>query len=123
MGDLARESRGHDSLARRTWRKCTYRTDCPAKSDDTASSAHVPSLRATPPNHHLEIAAFDNLALDSAGNIYVLNDLNLLKFAPNATGNVAPIATITTATRLVQRASHAQRFGQSTAIELDASEM
>lgn len=39
--------------------------------------------------------AIGDLALDSAGNIYVLNGLDLLKFGPNATGNVAPIATIT----------------------------
>jgi hypothetical protein len=42
-----------------------------------------------------------NLALDSAGNIYVLNGINLLKFAPNATGNVAPVATITTTLSLI----------------------
>ena len=42
-----------------------------------------------------------NLALDSAGNIYALNAVNLLVFAPNATGNVAPIATITTPLSLV----------------------
>jgi hypothetical protein len=42
-----------------------------------------------------------NLALDSAGNIYVLNAVNLLVFAPNATGNVAPIATITTPLGLI----------------------
>jgi hypothetical protein len=42
-----------------------------------------------------------SLALDSAGNIYVLvNGVDLLKFGPNAAGNVAPIATIT-ATGLV----------------------
>ncbi len=35
-----------------------------------------------------------NLSVDSAGNVYVLNDLNILKFGPNATGNVAPSATI-----------------------------
>jgi len=35
-----------------------------------------------------------NLSADSAGNIYVLNDLNVLKFGPNATGNIAPSATI-----------------------------
>jgi hypothetical protein len=35
-----------------------------------------------------------NLSLDSAGNIYVLNNLNILKFSPTATGNVAPAATI-----------------------------
>jgi hypothetical protein len=35
-----------------------------------------------------------NLSLDSAGNIYVLNNLNILKFSPSATGNVAPAATI-----------------------------
>jgi hypothetical protein len=45
--------------------------------------------------------AIGSLALDTAGNIYVLNDLNLLKFAPNAMGNVAPIATITTPTSLI----------------------
>jgi len=38
--------------------------------------------------------ALGNLALDSAGNIYVLNDLNILKFFPTATGNVAPTASI-----------------------------
>lgn len=42
-----------------------------------------------------------NLALDSAGNIYVLNAENLLVFAPAATGNVAPIATITTPLSLI----------------------
>ncbi len=47
------------------------------------------------------MSAIGNLALDNAGNIYVLNGLNVLKFAPNATGNVAPIATITTPTSLV----------------------
>jgi hypothetical protein len=47
------------------------------------------------------MSSIGNLALDSAGNIYVLNDLGLLKFASNATGNVAPIATITTAGGLV----------------------
>ena len=35
-----------------------------------------------------------NLALDSAGNIYVLNGLNILKFSPSAMGNVTPTATI-----------------------------
>ncbi len=40
------------------------------------------------------MSALGNLALDSAGNIYVLNELNILKFSPTATGNVAPIATI-----------------------------
>jgi hypothetical protein len=35
-----------------------------------------------------------NLSVDSEGNVYVLNDLNVLKFAANATGNVAPSATI-----------------------------
>jgi len=42
------------------------------------------------------MSSIGDLALDSAGNIYVLNDLDLLKFASNATGNAAPIATITT---------------------------
>jgi hypothetical protein len=42
-----------------------------------------------------------NLALDSAGNIYFLNAVNLLVFAPTATGNVAPTATITTPLSLV----------------------
>jgi hypothetical protein len=36
----------------------------------------------------------ESLSVDSAGNVYVLNDLNILKFGPNATGNVAPSATI-----------------------------
>ena len=54
------------------------------------------------------MSAVGNLALDSAGNIYVLNSLNLLKFAPNATENVAPIATITTPTSLI--------FGNSIAV-------
>lgn len=40
------------------------------------------------------MSALGNLALDSAGNIYVLNELNILKFSSTATGNVAPIATI-----------------------------
>jgi hypothetical protein len=40
------------------------------------------------------MSAIGNLAVDSAGNIYVLNDLNILKFPPTATGNVAPTATI-----------------------------
>jgi len=35
-----------------------------------------------------------NLSVDSEGNVYVLNDLNVLKFGANATGNVAPSATI-----------------------------
>jgi hypothetical protein len=35
-----------------------------------------------------------NLSVDNAGNSYVLNDLNLLKFSPSAMGNVAPSATI-----------------------------
>jgi len=43
------------------------------------------------------MSALGNLALDSAGNIYVLNELNILKFSPTATGNVAPIATISSA--------------------------
>jgi hypothetical protein len=47
------------------------------------------------------MSAIGNLALDSAGNIYVLNDLNLLKFASNATGNATPIATITTPASLI----------------------
>jgi hypothetical protein len=38
--------------------------------------------------------AIGNLTVDSAGNIYVLNDINILKFSPTATGNVAPTATI-----------------------------
>lgn len=41
------------------------------------------------------MSALGNLAVDSAGNIYVLNDLNILKFSPTATGNVAPTATMT----------------------------
>jgi hypothetical protein len=40
------------------------------------------------------MSALGSLALDSAGNIYVLNDLNILKFSPTAMGNVAPTATI-----------------------------
>jgi hypothetical protein len=47
------------------------------------------------------MTAGGNLALDSTGNIYVLNTENLLVFAPNSTGNVAPNATITTATSLI----------------------
>jgi hypothetical protein len=47
------------------------------------------------------IAGVGNLALDSAGNIYVLDGVNLLKFAPTATGNAAPVATITTPTSLI----------------------
>lgn len=35
-----------------------------------------------------------NLSVDSEGNVYVLDDLNVLKFGANATGNVAPSATI-----------------------------
>jgi hypothetical protein len=38
-----------------------------------------------------------NLAVDSSGNIYVLNGMNILKFSSTATGNVAPAATITAA--------------------------
>jgi hypothetical protein len=40
------------------------------------------------------MSAIGNLAVDSAGHIYILNDLNILKFSPTATGNVAPTATI-----------------------------
>jgi hypothetical protein len=47
------------------------------------------------------MTSIGGLALDSAGNIYVLNDLNLLKFAPSATGDAAPIAAITTPTSLI----------------------
>jgi hypothetical protein len=42
-----------------------------------------------------------DLALDSAGNIYVISDASLLKFAANAAGNVAPIAMITPTGSLV----------------------
>jgi hypothetical protein len=35
-----------------------------------------------------------NLRVDSAGNLYVLEGSTILKFAPGAKGNVAPIATI-----------------------------
>jgi hypothetical protein len=38
--------------------------------------------------------AIGNLTVDSAGNIYVLNDINILKFSLTATQNVAPTATI-----------------------------
>jgi hypothetical protein len=55
------------------------------------------------------ISSIGNLALDSAGNIYVLNDLNLLKFAANATGNAAPIGTITTSPGLLSTNSIAVR--------------
>jgi hypothetical protein len=40
------------------------------------------------------MSAVGNLTVDSAGNIYLLNDLNILKFSPTTTGNVAPTATI-----------------------------
>jgi len=40
------------------------------------------------------LGAPGNLTVDSAGNIYVLNELNILKFSPTATGNAAPAATI-----------------------------
>jgi hypothetical protein len=35
-----------------------------------------------------------NLRVDSTGNLYVLDGSTILKFAPGAKGNVAPIATI-----------------------------
>ena len=35
-----------------------------------------------------------NLSVDGAGNIYVLNDLNILKFSPRAMGNAAPTSTM-----------------------------
>ncbi len=41
------------------------------------------------------LSAPGNLTVDSAGNIYVLNENNILKFSPAATGNVAPTATMT----------------------------
>jgi len=47
------------------------------------------------------IGSIGSLALDNAGNIYVISDANVLKFAANATGNVAPIAMITSAPGLV----------------------
>src|SRR5271156_4762797 len=40
------------------------------------------------------MSAIGNLTVDSAGNIYVLNDLNILKFSPSAMGNAAPTATM-----------------------------
>jgi hypothetical protein len=40
------------------------------------------------------MSAIGNLTVDSFGNIYLLNDLNILKFSPTAAGNVAPTATI-----------------------------
>jgi hypothetical protein len=38
-----------------------------------------------------------NLAVDSRGNIYVVNGANILKFSSTATGNVAPTAAISSA--------------------------
>jgi hypothetical protein len=35
-----------------------------------------------------------NLRVDSTGNLYVVEGSTILKFAPGAKGNVAPIATI-----------------------------
>jgi hypothetical protein len=36
----------------------------------------------------------EDRAKPTDGFVYVLNDLNVLKFGANATGNVAPVATI-----------------------------
>jgi hypothetical protein len=41
------------------------------------------------------LASPGNLAVDSTGTVYILNGTNILVFAPTATGNVAPTATIT----------------------------
>jgi len=66
----------------------------------TGSTGNVAPIR-TISGSATTLDAIGDLALDSAGNIYVLNGLNLLKIGPNATGNVAPMATITTAASLV----------------------
>jgi hypothetical protein len=40
------------------------------------------------------LSAIGNLTVDGSGDIYILNDQTIVRFAPDASGNVAPAATI-----------------------------
>jgi alpha-tubulin suppressor-like RCC1 family protein len=54
----------------------------------------APTQEITGANTRLQNATVFGMALDSAGNIYVVNKGVVLVFAAGATGNVAPIRTI-----------------------------